>query len=189
MLTSRRKIKAHVFTGFRETGWGGVITSLRLWGEAITEWTNEWELQLETAKEPPGPLVRHIIPLYSISNLYIRLVQDAVPEDLCINKNLESLHIFLKGRAEVRKRLTLCSVDSTQTSLYALQCQCGHGCWLDYAKNVMQFLRTGRGFAEVERRLWPGGGVETRAIFFSKEQSQKWTGKSRRDWKAAWQPS
>lgn len=165
MLMSRRKIKAHVFTGFSETGWGGVIITLRLWGKAVTEWTNEWELRLETAKEP-SPLVRHVIPLYSIPNLYIRLVQDAVPEDLCINKSLESLRIFLKGRAEVRKRLTPCFVDSTQTSLYALQCQCGHGCWLDYAKNVMQFLRTGRGFAEVERRFWPGGGVETRAIFF-----------------------
>lgn len=73
--------------------------------------------------------------------------------DLRINKSLESMRIFLKGRAEVGKRLTACSEDSTQTTLYALQCQCGYGCWLDYAKNVMQFLRTGRGFAEVERRF------------------------------------
>lgn len=176
---SRRKIKAHVFTGFSETGWGGVIITLRLWGKAVTEWTNEWELRLETAKEP-SPLVRHVIPLYSIPNLYLRLVQDAVPEDLCINRSLESLRIFLKGRAEVRKRLTPCSVDSTQTSLYALQCQCGHGCWLDYAKNVMQFLRTGRGFAEVERRFWPGGGVETRAIFFFKRAKPEMKGQKQK---------
>lgn len=91
------------------------------------------------------------------------------------------MRIFLKGRAEVRKKLTACSKDSTQTSLYALQCQCGHGCWLDYAKNVMQFLRTGRGFAEVERRFWPGGGVETRAIFFFFFQKSK----ARNEWAKA----
>lgn len=109
--------------------------------------------------------------------------------DLCLNKSLESMCIFLKRRAEIRKRFTPCLEDSTKTSLYALQWQCGHGCWLDYSKNVMRLLRTGRGFAEVERRFWPEGGVETRAIFFSKEQSQKWMVKTRRDWKAAWQSS
>lgn len=80
--------------------------------------------------------------------------------------------IFFKGRVKVRKWLTSCSEDSASHSLHALQCRCGHGCWLDYTKNVMQFSRTGRGLAKMERRFWPGGGVETRAVFFKRAKPE-----------------
>lgn len=105
------------------------------------------------------------------------------------------MYIFPRGKfsqagLKVRKCVTYSVLTRQELSTqregpYAPWCQRG-GVSLYYAKNMVQFWRTGRGLVGMERKLWLGGGRVGgvgNIFFFFQKQSQKWTGKSGRDWK------